>query len=121
MGTHDGFSHQHSETFLRITYTRNSVLLAVTCPFISEFASCRSATKRAMCQQLVEQYMAEIPSLYSFRKISLLTNIIPSCDVFYAKKAFMHYIIYLRVTLGKTLCMRREQRINLSVFHHISI
>jgi hypothetical protein len=49
------------------------------------------------------------------------TNRIPICDVFYAKKAFMHYIIYLRVTSGKTLCMRREQRINLSVFHCILI
>jgi hypothetical protein len=39
----------------------------------------------------------------------LLTNKIPICDIFYAKKAFMHYIIYLRVTSGKTLCMRREQ------------
>jgi hypothetical protein len=29
-GTRDGFPHQHSQTFLRITYTRNSVLLAVT-------------------------------------------------------------------------------------------
>jgi hypothetical protein len=48
-GTHNGFSHQHSECFLRITYTHNSGLLGVTCPFISEFASCRSATKRAMC------------------------------------------------------------------------
>jgi hypothetical protein len=33
----------------------------------------------------------------------------------------MHDIIYLRVTLGKILCMRREQIINLSVFHCISI
>jgi hypothetical protein len=32
----------------------------------------------------------------------------------------MHYIIYLRVTSGKTLCMRREQRINLSMFYIIS-
>jgi hypothetical protein len=29
----------------------------------------------------------------------------------------MHYIIYLRVTSSKTLCMRRERRINLSVFY----
>jgi hypothetical protein len=31
----------------------------------------------------------------------------------------MHYIIYFRVTSGKTLCMRREQIINLSMFHCI--
>jgi hypothetical protein len=103
--------------FLKITYTRNSGLLRVTCPFILEFASCRSATKRAMCQQLVEQYMTEISSLYSFGKVILLTNRIPICDVFYAEKAFMHYIIYLRVTSSKTLCIRREKRINLSVFY----
>jgi hypothetical protein len=29
----------------------------------------------------------------------------------------MHYIEFLQVTSGKTLCMRKEQRINLSVFH----
>jgi hypothetical protein len=97
------------------------VLLGVTCPFILEFASCRSATKRAMCQQLVEQYMAEISSLYSFGKVILLTSRIPIYDVFCAKKAFMHHIIYLRVTSSKTLCMRREQRINLSVFYCISV
>jgi hypothetical protein len=51
----------------------------------------------------------------------LLTNIIPIYDVFYAKKTFMHYIIYLLVTSGKTLCMRREKRINLSVFYCTSI
>jgi archaellum biogenesis ATPase FlaH len=51
-----------------------SVLLGVTCPFILEFASRRSGTKRAMCQQLVEQYMTEISSLYSFGKVILLTN-----------------------------------------------
>jgi hypothetical protein len=38
-----------------------------------------------------------------------------------AIKAFMHYVIYLRVTSGKTLCMRREERINLSMFCCISI
>ena len=65
--------------------------------------------------------MTEISGLKLFGKVFLLTNRIPICDVLYAKKAFMHYIIYLRVTSGKTLCMRREQRINLSVFHCISI
>jgi hypothetical protein len=70
-----------------------------------------------MCQQLIEQYMTEISSLYSFGKVILLSNRIPICDVFYAEKAFMHYIIYLRVILSKTLCMRREQRINLSMFY----
>jgi hypothetical protein len=59
--------------------------------------------------------MTEISDLKSFGKIFLLTNIISICDIFYAKKALMHYIIYLRVTSGKTLCMRREQRINLSM------
>jgi hypothetical protein len=39
----------------------------------------------------------------------------------YAKKAFMHYIIYLRVTSGKTLCMRREQRIIFLCFIGISL
>jgi hypothetical protein len=65
--------------------------------------------------------MTEISGLKSFGKDFLLTNIIPIYDVFYAKKAFMHYIIYLQVTSGKTLCMRREQGINLSVFYYISI
>jgi hypothetical protein len=74
-----------------------------------------------MCQHLVEQCITEIYSLKSFGKVLLLTNKIPICDVLCAKKAFMHYIIYLRVTSGKTLCMRREQRINLSMFHCISI
>jgi hypothetical protein len=74
-----------------------------------------------MCQQLVEQYMTEISSLYSSGKVSLPTNRIPNCDDLYVKKVSMHYIIYLWVTTGKTLCMRREQKINLSVFHCISI
>jgi hypothetical protein len=65
--------------------------------------------------------MTEISGLKSFGKVFLLTNIIPIYDVFYAKNTFMHYIIYLWVTSGKTLCMRREQRINLYVFHCISI
>jgi hypothetical protein len=65
--------------------------------------------------------MTEIFSIKLFGKVFLLTNIIQIYDIFYAKKAFMYYIIYLRVTSGKTLCMRREQRINLSVFHYISI
>jgi hypothetical protein len=108
MGTRDGFSHQHSETFLRITYTRNSVLLVVTCPFISEFALCRSSTKRAMCQQLIEQYMNEISSLDLFGKVIVLTNRIPICDVFDAKKAFMHYITYLRVTSSKFMHERAD-------------
>jgi hypothetical protein len=59
--------------------------------------------------------MTEISDLKSFGKVFLLTNIIPICDIFYAKKALMHYIIYLRATSGKILCMRREQRINLSM------
>jgi hypothetical protein len=76
-----------------------------------------------MCQHLVKQCKTKIFSLYLFGKVSQLTNKIPSCDVLYAKKDFMPYIIYLRVTLGKTLCMRRDpkERINLSVFHCISI
>jgi uncharacterized membrane protein len=65
--------------------------------------------------------MTKISGLKSFGKDFLLTNIISIYDVFYAKKAFMHYIIYLRVTSSKTLCMRREQRNNLSVFYCISI
>jgi hypothetical protein len=55
--------------------------------------------------------MTGISGLKSSGKDFLLTNIILIYDVFYAKKAFMHYIIYLRVTSGKTLCTRREQRI----------
>jgi hypothetical protein len=39
----------------------------------------------------------------------------------YAKRASMHYIIYLRVTSGKTLCMRREQRIIFLCFIGISL
>jgi hypothetical protein len=65
--------------------------------------------------------MTEISDLKSFGMDFLLTNIILINDVFYAKKTFMHYIIYLLVTSGKTLCMRREKRINLSVFHCTSI
>jgi hypothetical protein len=61
--------------------------------------------------------MTEISNLKSFGKVFLLTNIIPIYDIFYAEKAFMHYIIYLPVTSSKTLCMRRERRINLSVFY----
>jgi hypothetical protein len=53
-----------------------------------------------MCQYLVEQCMTEISSHKLFGKVFFLTNRIPICDVFYAKKAFMHYIIYLRVTSG---------------------
>jgi hypothetical protein len=40
--------------------------------FYLEFASCPSATKRAMCQHLVEQCMTEISSLYSFGKVFCL-------------------------------------------------
>jgi hypothetical protein len=61
--------------------------------------------------------MTEISSHKLFGKVFFLTNRIPICDVFYAKKTFMHYIIYLRVTSGKTLCMRKDERIILSVFH----
>jgi hypothetical protein len=46
--------------------------------------------KKAMYQQLVGQYMTKISSLYSFGKVILLTNKISICDVFCAKKAFMH-------------------------------
>jgi hypothetical protein len=70
-----------------------------------------------MCQHLVEQCMAEISSLYSIGKVYLMTNIIPCCDIFYAKGAFMHYILYLRVISDKTLCTRKELSINLYVFH----
>jgi hypothetical protein len=65
--------------------------------------------------------MTEIFGLKSSGKDFLLTYIIPIYDVFYAKKAFMHYIIYLRVTSGKTLCTSTEQRIIFFVFHCISI
>jgi hypothetical protein len=39
----------------------------------------------------------------------------------YAKNAFMHYILYLQVTSGKTLCMRREQEIIYLCFIGISL
>jgi hypothetical protein len=96
------------------------VLLVVTCPFISEFASFIQR-QREQCVNIWLSNVTEISSLYSFGKVSLLTNIIPICDVFYGTKAFMHYIIYLRVTSSKIVCMRREHIINLSVFHCISI
>jgi hypothetical protein len=50
--------------------------------------------------------MTEISGLKLFGKVFLLTNRIPICDVFYAKKDFMHYIICLQVISYKTLCMR---------------
>jgi hypothetical protein len=65
--------------------------------------------------------MTEISDLKSFDKVFLLTNIIPICDIFYAKKAFIHYIIYIWVTSGKTLCTRREQRIIYLCFIGISL
>jgi hypothetical protein len=52
--------------------------------------------------------MTEISGLKLFGKVFLLTNRIPICDVLYVKKDFMHYIIYLQVTSGKTLCMRKR-------------
>jgi hypothetical protein len=85
------------------------MLLEVTRPFISEFSSCRSATKRAMCQHLVEQCITEISSLKSFGKVFFLTNRIPICDVFYTKKAFMHCITFLQVTSSKNFM--HEERI----------
>jgi hypothetical protein len=65
--------------------------------------------------------MTEISSHKLFGKVFLLTNRVPICDVFYAKKAFMHYIIYLRVTPGKTLCMRKERELSYLCFIYISI
>jgi hypothetical protein len=79
--------------------------------FISKFASCRSTTKRAICQHLVEQCITEIYSLKSFGKVLLLTNKIPICDVLCTKKAFMHYIIFIRVTSGKNF-MHEERAEN---------
>jgi hypothetical protein len=43
--------------------------------------------------------MADIYSLKSFGKAFCLLIESQICDVFYAKNAFMHYIIYLRVKL----------------------
>jgi hypothetical protein len=65
--------------------------------------------------------MTEIFDLKSFGKVFLLTNIIPICDIFYAKRLSCINIEFLQVTSGKTLCTRREQKFNLSVFHCISI
>jgi hypothetical protein len=64
-----------------------------------------------MCQHLVEQCITEIYSLKSFGKVLLLTNKIPICDVFCTKKAFMHYIIFLRVTSSKNF-MHEERAEN---------
>jgi hypothetical protein len=61
--------------------------------------------------------MTEISSLKSLGKVFFLTNRIPICDVFCAKKAFMRCIVFLLLTVDNTLCMRREQRIILSMFH----
>jgi hypothetical protein len=57
----------------------------------------------------------EIYNLKTFGKVILLTNRIPICDVFYAKKAFMHYIIFLRVTSGKNF-MREERAGNYLIY-----
>jgi hypothetical protein len=111
-GTHNGFSHQHCENFLRITsqYTCNFVLTGVTCPFISEFASCRPTMKRAMFQHLIEQCKTEIYSIYSFSTVFCL--LIESQFVMSSmpKRLSCINIDFLQVTSGKTLCMRRERR-----------
>jgi hypothetical protein len=60
--------------------------------------------------------MTETSGHKLFGKVFLLTNRIPICDVFYAKKAFMHYIIYLRVTSGKTLCMKESRELTYLCF-----
>jgi hypothetical protein len=100
------------EKFLRITsrYTCNFVLLGVTCHFILEFASCRPTMKRAMCQHLVEQCMNEIYSIYSSSKIFCL--LIESQFVMSSmpKRHSCINIDFLKVTLSKTLCNRRESR-----------
>jgi hypothetical protein len=72
-----------------------------------------------MCQHLVEQCMTEISSLYSFSKVILLPTQI--CDVLYVKKAFMHYITFLWITSGKTLCMRESRELTYLCFIGISI
>jgi hypothetical protein len=94
---------QHSENFLRITFRRicNFVLLMVICPIISEFVACRSATKRAMCQHLVEQCITEISSLYSFGKVSLLTNRESQFVIYSMPKRLSCIILYFWVTSCK--------------------
>jgi hypothetical protein len=85
------------------------VLLEVTCPLISEFASCRPTIKRAMCQHLVEQCMTETYSIYSFGKVFCL--LIESQLVMSSmpKRLSCINIDFLQVTSGKTLCMKRER------------
>jgi hypothetical protein len=61
--------------------------------------------------------MTEISSLKSFGKVFWLLIESQFVMSFMSKKAFMHYTIFLQVIPGKTLCMRREHIIILSVFH----
>jgi hypothetical protein len=65
--------------------------------------------------------MAKIYSLKSFGKVFCL--LIESQFVMFSvpKRLSCINIEFLQVTSGKTLCTRREQRFNLSVFHCISI
>jgi hypothetical protein len=65
--------------------------------------------------------MAEIYSLKLFGKAFCL--LIESQFVMFSvpKRLSCINIEFLHVTSGKTLCTRREQRFNLSVFHCISI
>jgi hypothetical protein len=77
--------------------------------------------KKTMCQHLVEQCITEIYSLKSFGKAFCLL-IESQFVMFLCQKGFNAlYYIHLRVTSGKSLCMRWEQIINLSMFHCISI
>jgi hypothetical protein len=65
--------------------------------------------------------MAEIYSLKSFGKAFCL--LIESQFVMFSvpKRLSCINIEFLQAISGKTLCTRREQRFNLSVFHCISI
>jgi hypothetical protein len=74
-----------------------------------------------MCQHLVEQSMTEIYSVYSFGKVFCLLIESQLVMSLMPKRLSCINIDFLQVTSGKTLCMRREQRINLSVFYCISV
>jgi hypothetical protein len=75
----------------------------------------------AMCQHLVEQYMTEILAFIHLTRSYCL--LIKSQFVMFSvpKRLSCINIEFLQDTSGKTLCTRREQRFNLSVFHCISI
>jgi hypothetical protein len=61
---------------------------------ISRFASCRSTTKRAMCQHLVEQFIIETYSLKTFGKVVCLL-IESQCVISSMPKRLSCIILYI--------------------------